>query len=121
MQHPNVSLTANFHDSVSLCASLTLFFELKCPVELKSFSDANRVCKPANESMFLVMCRFRNNTELFPSGNNQSIVLRSALWFLLYPNCKFKSSKKKMASQDDGLFTIKNTSESESEFCGTCM
>ena len=36
----------------TLRASPTVPVELKLPVELNSFSDANRVCEPANESLF---------------------------------------------------------------------
>ena len=58
-------------------ASPTISVELKFPVELNSFSDASRVCEPATESLFLVTCRLRENTELFSFVNKQSIVLRS--------------------------------------------
>ena len=60
----------------SLRASPTVSAELKFPVELNSFSDASRVCEAANESLFLVTCRFRKNTELFSLINKQSIVLQ---------------------------------------------
>ena len=36
----------------SLRASPTVPLKLKLPVELNSFSDASRVCEPANESLF---------------------------------------------------------------------
>ena len=49
----------------SLRASPTVSVELKFPIELNSFSDASRVCEPANESLFLVACWFRKNMELF--------------------------------------------------------
>ena len=48
------SLKNKFHKSefTSLCASPTFPVELKLPVEMNSFSDASRVCEPANESLF---------------------------------------------------------------------
>ena len=49
----------------SLHASPTVSVDLKFAVELKSFSDASRVCKPANESLFLVTCRLRKSSEPF--------------------------------------------------------
>ena len=49
----------------SLHASPTVSVELKFPVKLISFSDASRVCEPANESLFLVACWVCKNTELF--------------------------------------------------------
>ena len=60
----------------SLRASPTVSAELKFPLELNSFCDTSRVYEPANESLFLVTCRFRKSTELFSLINKQSIVLR---------------------------------------------
>ena len=63
--------------SHTVSVELNFPVELKFPVELNSFSDASRVCEPANESLFSVTCRFRKYTELSSLVNKQSIVLRS--------------------------------------------
>ena len=74
----------------------TVSVELNFPVELNSFSDASRVCEPANENLFLVTCRFRRNTELFSLVNKQSIVLRSTscgFYFILIAKWRRRRAK----------------------------
>ena len=97
---------------LSLHASPTVFVQLKFPVKLNSFSDASRVCEPANESLFLITCRFRKNTELFSSVSNQYIVLRSILCgFYIILNGNLRRRRTKWPRKTMGcLLTNKNSS-----------